>query len=71
MDIARVGKFSSRAFTALSSMELGDSCWSIHFGKPHLANALDVAGTRAVGEAVEGVENSFVGSQFGDGETFK
>jgi len=36
--------------------------------KPYLADALDIFGARAIGEAVEGVVDGLVLGKFGDGE---
>ena len=40
------------------------------FCEAHLADALDVAGARAVGEAIQRVEDGFVGGKFGDRQAF-
>ena len=49
-------------------MELGLSCWSIHFSRPILRTCSISPGVRAVGQAIQGVEDGLVFGEFGDGE---
>ena len=41
------------------------------FGQPHLADALNLAWTRAVGQAVQRVQNRFVGAEFCNRQAFE
>ena len=41
------------------------------FGQAHLPDALQVAGTRAVGQAIEGMQDGLVDGKFRDGQPFE